>query len=155
MVLGILGFSLSEMNTAKKTKKSCEIAGRISDEVFSAVTTVQSLNGEDHELKRYLNELKVTKSIMMRSNRITSIFFGVLYSALIVEYTFGWLIGAIFIKNSYSNSNFGRDYEMKDIYLIFFVVVHGSLSLGMIGPNLETFLKGRISAKRIFDVIET
>lgn len=66
-----------------------------------------------------MDEIKVIKSVTLKYNKITSIFFGILYASIILEYTFGWLIGGVFIRNGITNDNFDRNYEMKDIYIIF------------------------------------
>lgn len=137
LFLGLAGYAKAVASQAKKVKPSYDKAGAISSEILADISTVQSLNGEEHELRRYTEQLKIIRSVNSKQNVITSFFFGVMNSSFILEYAYGWLIATIFMKNQYNNDNFGRDYSMRDVFLIFFAVVNGCMSVASVGPSLE------------------
>lgn len=155
MLWGLAGYSKSVVNSAQKIKMSSKKAGLICQETFETIKTVQSLNGEEHELGKYTEEIKFIKRISLKYNKVASVFYGILHSSIVFEYAFSWLFGAIFMRSDLRNDNFDRSYRMRDIYVIFYAVVHGSFALGSIGPNLEAVIKGKEAAKRLFDVIDT
>jgi ATP-binding cassette subfamily B (MDR/TAP) protein 1 len=112
MFIGMGAFVYFIMKQASVTKDSYAKAGAIAEQAVSAVKTVMSLNGEDHEVKNYANILSVARKTTIKYGLITSFFFGIWFFALFAEYGFGYWIGAQVIKKNRWNHNASREYSV-------------------------------------------
>jgi len=151
--IGIFCYLMVNSKAATVESKNYEKAASISNEAIENISTVLSLNGQDHEQDLFMKEMINTMKAGIKFNCIAALFFGLFMFMLSSVYGFGFWVGAQIIKGRVYNINAGRDYQASDIMTIFFCVISGCMSLGAIGPNLFSVTKGKLAAARMIEVI--
>lgn len=154
MFIGMGAFISVIMKQAEVTKVSYANAGATSEQALSAIKTVFSLNGQEHEAGKYMCDLVPAKEATIKFGMVAAFFFGLFFFSIFAEYGFGYWIGAQMIKTGKYNHNVSRDYNVKDIISIFFAVLTGGFALGQLGPSAQAITKARQAGYHIYKVIE-
>lgn len=154
MIAGMVVFIVFSMKEQSVAKESYIQAGGLSEQSLSQIKTVQSLNGQAHELKIYLKELMSAIKVSRKYQIISSITMGIFYFAIISEYGLGFWIGGYLVKNDINNSNADESYNAFSILQIFFAVITGAFAIGQFGPSSEALSKARESGYHLYKLIE-
>ena len=154
MFIGMGAFVTVIMKSAEVTKVSYANAGATAEQALSGIKTVLSLNGQEHEAKKYMLDLVPAKQATIKFGMVAAFFFGLFFFSIFAEYGFGYWIGAQMIKTDKWNHNVSRNYNVKDIISIFFAVLTGGFALGQLGPSAQAITKAREAGYHIYRVIE-
>ena len=154
MFVGGSGFVTFEEEKVQKTKENYADAGAVSEQALSAIKTVKSLNGEEHEIGNYWETLLAARKASESLGSWGAFFYGLFNFSFIFTYGIGFFIGSLFIRHTVYNMNFGRDYTAGDIVSIFFGVTTGVFGLNQMGPSLQQVTAARQAAFDVYKVIE-
>ncbi|KAA3675373.1 ATP-binding cassette, subfamily B (MDR/TAP), member 1 [Paragonimus westermani] len=130
----------------QKEADSYAKANAIAEEVFRAIRTVIAFGGEDRETVRYAKHLDDATQIGIKQATCFGfaggfIGFSVYSSAALVF----WYGISLLLKG---------EYDAGSVVLVFLNVIIGSLFLGGALPNFRFFYAAKLSAKRVFQIIE-
>ncbi|KAF8561330.1 hypothetical protein P879_01757 [Paragonimus westermani] len=130
----------------QKEADSYAKANAIAEEVFRAIRTVIAFGGEDRETVRYAKHLDDAAQIGIKQATCFGfaggfIGFSVYSSAALVF----WYGISLLLKG---------EYDAGSVVLVFLNVIIGSLFLGGALPNFRFFYAAKLSAKRVFQIIE-
>ena len=153
-VIGAVFFMWGMTAGEKGSKQSYIAAGSLAEQAICGIRTVKSQNGEAHEIEKYNEKIEAAKNEMLRYLLCMSTAFGLFMASMVFFYGFGFLFGAIFMKNKYTNVNTNEQYTVNEILITFFSVMTGSEALGMLPTPLKAMVKGKQSAATIYQILE-
>jgi len=141
-------------NIAIKSKSTYIEAGTLSEQAFTGIKTVKSMNGEEHEFKAY--ELKVisARDKLIKAGIIQAVCLGSFFFFMYFNYGLGFWIGGKFIVYPWVNFNSQSNYESDEIVTCFFAIFSGIIAITILGPSLNKVSKGIASSKNIYKVID-
>lgn len=148
-------FILFIQKTEKYQKQHYAKAASISNEVFTYIKTVKSLNGEEHEIKRYSEECRVSQKHAIKYGYIAGSLFGATFFSIYLVYAFAFYIATHMIKNQWFNSNTGTPYQTGDLLTIFFSNLISIFALGQISPLYKNLESGKNAVQSIIKTIKT
>jgi ATP-binding cassette subfamily B (MDR/TAP) protein 1 len=129
-------------------------AGSTSDECFTFIKTVKSLNGEEHEIKRYAGHCEDSKQTSIKFGYKAGLLWGIFFFSGIFMYGMGYLIGSRMISDDWINNNYGRVYNVGDVLTIFPAVMTGIFSLGNLGPLQKAMEAAKVAIAMILKIIK-
>lgn len=141
-------------------KKSEEIqrkgygkAGAVSDQCFTYIKTIKSLNGEEHEINEYTKSTQEAKEITIKFGYRAGALWGLFFFSLLLIYGLAYLIGSRLIADDWINDNTGEVYNVGDVLTIFFSVVMGIFSFGSIGPIMKNLEAAKVAIGLILEIM--
>ena len=154
MFKGASGFISFEQQKAQKVKENYADAGAVSEQALSAIKTVKSLNGEEHEVKNYWKTLVSAKNASERLGGTSAFFFGVLNFSSVLTYALGYFIGSLFLRWGVHNHNTGEKYSAGDVVSIFFGITSGIFGMNQLGPALQRIAAAKQAASDVYKLVE-
>ncbi|XP_055885819.1 ATP-dependent translocase ABCB1-like [Biomphalaria glabrata] len=139
-----MGYIIATM-TAKE-RKAYAIAGKIAEEVFSSIRTVQAFHGQEKETKRYVDNLFEVQKFGIKKSLIGGVAQGVSWCIIFCDYAIGFWYGGRLVRHG--------DYTVKEMMTIFFGVFLASAALGLAAPGLVAINVGRGAASGVFEIID-
>lgn len=130
-------------------------AGGIAVEVLSAMRTVVSLNGEQHEISRYDERLHTAEGSAAKMAFQMGVGNGGMFGAMFALYGLGWWYGSQVVASAMeANCNGDNCMTGGKVVTVFFAVLMGSMAIGQAGPSIQALATALEAAGRIFDTIE-
>ncbi|GAV77509.1 ABC_tran domain-containing protein/ABC_membrane domain-containing protein [Cephalotus follicularis] len=127
-------------------RKSYVKAGEIAEEVIGNVRTVQAFVGEERAVKSYREALLNTYKYGRKAGLAKGLGLGSMHCVLFLSWALlVWFTGIVVHKNI---ANGG------DSFTTMLNVVIAGLSLGLAAPDVSAFIRARIAAYPIFEMIE-
>ncbi|GAB1600868.1 hypothetical protein Ahia01_000365000 [Argonauta hians] len=154
MLLGLFPIiSLASFCVAKIIKNvttqeilAYEEASRISEEVLSSVKTVVAFGGENREYERYDTLLSVSRKIAIKKNIAIGAINGLMYFMIFGYYGFGMWFSDVLVRN--------HDEKLSHLITALVCVLNSSFVLGQIVPSLGNIMAARITAHKLYKVID-
>ncbi|UJR38795.1 hypothetical protein I4U23_031460 [Adineta vaga] len=144
-------FALSKL-TAQATlseMKSYGRAGKVAEEVFSAIRTVIAFNAQNNEQIRYESELKHNMKYALRKGFLYGCYVGILATFVYWTSALGYLAGTwLKLTGRHSTLN------IRDIVVVVTSITEGMQFLGFLAPSMKTFLDACTVALPIVHFIE-
>ena len=136
---------------ATKIKKELENAGKLAVDSIDHIRTVASLTIEDTFCSKYTKEVTCPYK---RSIRIHPLTYGFTYSfsqaVIFFLYAIAFRFGAFLVDTD--NPILHEDFE--DIFIVFMAIVFGAISAGQASAFAPNYAKAKISANRIFALLD-
>ncbi|KAK7008942.1 multidrug resistance protein 1B [Biomphalaria glabrata] len=129
-----------------KERKAYAIAGKIAEEVFSSIRTVQAFHGQEKETKRYVDNLFEVQKFGIKKSLVGGVAQGVSWCIIFCDYAIGFWYGGRLVRHG--------DYTVKEMMTIFFGVFLASAALGLAAPGLVAINVGRGAASGVFEIID-
>ena len=170
-VFGIIitSFSKNELSVYSK-------AGEMAEEVLSSIRTVIAFGGEDKEVERYSQEIKVAKRSGMIKGFFVSLTMGLMFGLMYGIYGFGFWFGVKQVMDQRESTNFLMcamqcmnntsdaleqlacitscfDFDPGTIATVLFGILQGGMQIGQSSMFVEAFNTARAAAGKIFKVI--
>ncbi|KAJ3130853.1 Multidrug resistance protein 1 [Physocladia obscura] len=120
-------------------------AGAIAQEVLSSLRTVTSFGGQKRELARYSEKLKIAERKGTRGAISSGLATGVAFMIIFATYSLGFWYGGQLIPNTMSSGQ---------VITVFFSIIVGAFSLGLMGPSLAAISSATGVAGKIFETID-
>ena len=130
-------------------------AGARVDQTLTFLRTVKSLNGEEHEISKYSDDVYSAKQSAVKNGFLGGLTMGFLFMMVFVIYGLAFLIGSRLIIHEWKNDNSGKIYEVGDVLTIFFSVITGFFGITAIAPQIREIEAGKLAIAEIRSVIET
>ncbi|XP_020291871.1 multidrug resistance protein homolog 49 isoform X2 [Pseudomyrmex gracilis] len=127
-------------------------AGTVAEEVFSAIRTVVSFNGEEKEVKRYAEKLIPAEKTGIRRGFWSGVGGGVMWLIIYLSYALAFWYGVKLIQDDRNEEV--KEYTPAVLVIVFFGVLSGAQNMGLTSPHLEAFAVARGSAAAIFQVLD-
>jgi ATP-binding cassette subfamily B (MDR/TAP) protein 1 len=134
LFLGIYFYFKALQLSERNQQSSYANAGSVSEESFNCIKTIKSLNGEEHEIKRYSEFCENSKLISIKYGYRAGFFWGIFYFCVWFLYAMAFLIGSRLILNNFYNDNTSEFYNAGDVIAIFYSIITRIYSLTNIGP---------------------
>ncbi|CAJ0931784.1 unnamed protein product, partial [Mesorhabditis belari] len=134
-------------------------AGAVAEEVVSGIRTVAAFNGQEKEIKRYEDHLRVGEKFGIRKAFFTAAGTATVFCALFIamENTFKHKETFVHLRRCFY---FGTVLVTKDeispgvVFGVFWAVISGSFALGHAAPQIGTILGAKGAAAPIFAIID-
>lgn len=144
-----------ELKGAEVFKEAFAQAGAVSDETFTFIKNVKSLNGEAHQYSLFEKACNDAKKGMINFGFKASFFFGLFFGTIFVSYALSFLLGSRLIYWNTYNHNESKDYDVGSILTIFFSVITGVFGFSSLGPVLKAVQEGRIAMGKVLNLMNT
>lgn len=72
-----------------------------------------------------MSEIRSAKSFIIKNGMYIGVGYGILFFSIFLTYALGFYFGSVFIKEKIWNYVLGRDYNVGDVFTIFFCVIMG------------------------------
>jgi len=154
MFFGMFFFIKAIQKSEEIQRSSYANAGSTSDECFTYIKTVKSLNGEEHEIKRYAGHCDQSKKTSIRFGYKAGLLWGIFFFSVLFMYGMAYLIGSRLISDDWFNDNYSRVYNIGDVLTIFFAVITGIFSLGNIGPLQKAMEAAKVAIALILKIVK-
>ncbi|KAJ8438967.1 hypothetical protein Cgig2_018878 [Carnegiea gigantea] len=129
-----------------RVRKSYIKAGEIAEEVIGNVRTVQAFVGEERAAKSYKTALLKTYKYGMKGGVAKGLGLGSLHSVLFLSWALLVWFTSLVVHKGIANGG--------ESFTTMLNVVIAGLSLGQAAPDISAFLRARVAAYPIFDMIE-
>lgn len=129
-----------------RVRKSYIKAGEIAEEVIGNVRTVQAFVGEERAVKSYKEALHKTYEYGKKGGVAKGLGLGTLHSVLFLSWALLVWYTSIVVHKNIGNGG--------EAFTTMLNVVIAGLSLGQAAPDISAFLRARVAAYPIFDMIE-
>ncbi|GAB4834763.1 (ABC) transporter [Ancistrocladus abbreviatus] len=129
-----------------RLRKSYIKAGEIAEEVIGNVRTVQAFVGEEKAVKAYKTALIKTYDYGKKGGLAKGVGLGSMHSVLFLSWALLVWFTSIVVHKGIANGG--------DSFTTMLNVVIAGLSLGQAAPDISAFLRARVAAYPIFDMIE-
>ncbi|KAK9877122.1 hypothetical protein WA026_016868 [Henosepilachna vigintioctopunctata] len=145
--------SVLSTKLARKESDAYGAAGSIAEEVLGAIRTVHAFGGENLEMKRYDQNLIISKKNNIFRNTLSGIGFSLLWFAIYASYalSFWYGVGLIIGERGMPNPT----YTPGNMITVFFSVMNGCMNFGIASTFIEIFSKAKASGGKIFALIDT
>jgi ATP-binding cassette subfamily B (MDR/TAP) protein 1 len=143
---------LGEMSS--KSQKTYGKAGAIASQAIHAMPTVSQCNAQEKEAGKYDEAIKEAQKIGERKSRITGAMMGYTQGMMFATYGLALWYGAKLIADGTINNATQLRYTGGDVISVFFSVLIGAFALGQAAPNFPAITNGRVSAYRIYNIID-
>ncbi|KAI9333111.1 P-loop containing nucleoside triphosphate hydrolase protein [Obelidium mucronatum] len=120
-------------------------AGAIAQEVLSSLRTVTSFGGQKRELARYSEKLKRAEWMGIRGAVANGLATGVAFMIIFATYSLGFWYGGQLIPEHMTSGQ---------VVTVFFSIIIGAFSLGLLGPSLASISAATGVAGKIFETID-
>ncbi|KAK9126626.1 hypothetical protein Scep_015472 [Stephania cephalantha] len=134
---------------AKLTSKNQDAlskAGGTAEETLTQIRTVMSFVGESRALNAYSSALKVAQRIGYRIGLAKGIGLGATYFTVFCCYALLLWYGGYLVRHHFTNGGLA--------IATMFAVMIGGIALGQSAPSMGAFVKARVAAAKIFQVID-
>lgn len=121
-------------------------AGGIASEVISLIKTVHAFGGQEEEAQRYERKLEVAYKSNVRKGFVNGAGMGLTMFIMFGCYALSFWYGAKLVREG--------EIEVQDVFIAFFCVLMGSMSIGQAAPAFTAFATARGAAPRVYSVIE-
>ncbi len=99
LVIGMSIFILFEQKSIESKNKHYSKAGGITDSAFNFIKNIKSLNGEDHECKKYEGACRSAMQGGIKFGFKSAFYFGLMFFSIFGIYTIAFFVGSRFISN--------------------------------------------------------
>ncbi|KAJ3025735.1 UNVERIFIED_CONTAM: Multidrug resistance protein 1 [Siphonaria sp. JEL0065] len=120
-------------------------AGAIAQEVLSSLKTVTAFGGQKRELERYSEKLKKAEWMGIRGAISNGLATGVAFMIIFATYSLGFWYGGQLIPQYMTSGQ---------VITVFFSIIIGAFSLGLLGPSLASISSATGVAGKIFETID-
>ncbi|RUS91669.1 hypothetical protein EGW08_000642 [Elysia chlorotica] len=144
LTFAIMGVAYTNMSALES--QAYAKAGGVAEEVFSAIRTVQALNGQEKEAQRYENTLVKAKEYGIKKSIASGLGQGASWGIVICNLGLGFWYGGKLVRD--------EDYEVHEMMAVFMVALIGSQCLGLALPGVMTVNNGRGAAYGVYAIIE-
>lgn len=141
--------------TEKFQKKHYAKASSISNEAITYIKTVKSLNGEEHEIKRYIEECRESKKHAIKYGYMAGALFGATFFSIYIVYSFAFYVSTLMINGKWYNANTGNVYQVGDFLTIYFANLISIFALGQVSPLYKNLESGKSAVYSIIKVVST
>ena len=135
-----------------KTKKSLETAGKLAVDSIDNIRTVASLTIEDQFHTLYTAEVT---HVFKKSITVHPVSYGITYAfsqaIIFLMYAIVFRFGAFLVIQDPDSILF---VEFQDVFRVFMAVVFGALSVGQASSFAPNYAKAKLSANRIFAILD-
>ncbi|XP_044860298.1 ATP-dependent translocase ABCB1-like [Mauremys mutica] len=131
---------------ASKDQKAFEEAGRTSVEAVENIRTVASLTSEDAFYEKYNASLNGPYRDSLTKAPLYGLTYGIALSAIYFLEAAIFRFGGWLIANCYTN--------FENVFIAFFSVLYGVLNVGLSTSLAPNFGKAKVSAQRIFQLLD-
>ncbi|XP_075234185.1 multidrug resistance protein homolog 49-like isoform X2 [Lycorma delicatula] len=135
-----------------KENESCKNASAVAQEVISSIRTVAAFNGEEKEVKRFKDQLSVAQKLSVLSSIYNGLGTGISWMMMFFSYSICFWYGTPLILDDRPNEV--KEYSPGVIAGILFCIAMGELNIGIIGPFIESIIKGRVAANNAHRILK-
>ena len=153
ILIGMAFFVFFLKKAEKAQKEGYSEAGSVTDQAFTYIKTVKTLNGEEHEIEKYSKSIDKAKKGSITNGFRAAFSFGIFFFSILVLYGFSFLIGSRLISNEWTNDNTGDLYNVGNVLSIFFAVTTSAFGLAQLGPLLKEIEGGKLAMAHILDIL--
>ncbi|CAF4259566.1 unnamed protein product, partial [Rotaria sp. Silwood2] len=148
-LLAISGVLYSKISArmASKEQQIYAQAGQLAEQVLAAIKTVFAFNGSDFELKRYEQQLKLTRKNGIKMGAIFGLVTGFDYFVVFCADALGFWFGAKLIRR--------ENYTIGETLMVFFIVINSMFAFGRAAPYFQAIISAKGSAYSIWKIIDT
>lgn len=137
---------------ASKTKRNLETAGKLAVDSIDNIRTVASLAIEDRFYSMYSAEVtQIYKSSVLIHPPIYGITYSFSQAIIYIMYAVVFRFGAFLVIQD-PNSILSVDFN--DIFRVFMAVIFGAFSVGQASAFAPNYAKAKLSANRIFAMLD-
>jgi len=112
------------------------------DQAINAIKIVQAFGMEKSEIINYNTYLTKAKAAGIKSNLKGSIAVAFFFIIIYGTYSYAFYIGSLLVSEGVINPTTNKFYSAGDVISVFFGILFGMMSLGMISPNLKVVSEG-------------
>ncbi|GKU95779.1 hypothetical protein SLEP1_g9099 [Rubroshorea leprosula] len=129
-----------------RVRKSYVKAGEIAEEVMGNVRTVQAFVGEERAVRSYREALRNTYKYGKRAGLTKGLGLGSIHCVLFLSWALLVWFTSIVVHKNIANGG--------DSFTTMLNVVISGLSLGLAAPDISAFVRAKVAAYPIFEMIE-
>eukprot|EP01116_Phalansterium_solitarium_P018473 TRINITY_DN489_c0_g1_i1.p1 TRINITY_DN489_c0_g1~~TRINITY_DN489_c0_g1_i1.p1 ORF type:complete len:1312 (+),score=501.72 TRINITY_DN489_c0_g1_i1:46-3981(+) len=133
-------------NLSAQGQQSYAKAGSVASEVLSAIRTVASFNGEEHEAARFHTEIKTALRVGYKRAMISGFGMGSVYISMYGSFGLSLWYGIQLVK--------AGEMDAGPVLTVFFAVLVGAFCLGQAGPSMEAIGKGQGAIYTLYETID-
>ena len=152
---------------AEKEMAAYGKAGAIAEEALSAIRTVVAFGGQQKEVQNYTKRLAGAKKSGILRGMLTGVSGGLMFGIMYCVYALGFWYGITTIIDDLESSQCQTcdqldlecfhdctRYNAGSILVVFFSILIGGFQIAQSAPYVESINTARISAGKIFKIIE-
>ncbi|CAF4459380.1 unnamed protein product [Rotaria socialis] len=146
-IILVILYSKFGAQMVSKQQETYTQAGQLAEQTLSAVKTVFAFNGSDFELKRYEQQLLLTRKNGIRIGAMFGLVTGFDYLIVFAADALGLGYGAKLIRE--------QKYTIGQTLMVFFTVINALFALERLAPYLQAIISAKGSAHEIWKIIDT
>ena len=131
-----------------------EKLGGHTEETLSALKLIFSFSQEEITLKKYDEIAEATRKIATKAAILQGSLGGMFYTVMFGFSLYAYSVASVLLTNKVNNVVTGQSYTVGEIVAIAQATVTSMYTFGSVIPILPIILRARVSAKKVFDVIE-
>ncbi|KAI8614124.1 P-loop containing nucleoside triphosphate hydrolase protein [Chytriomyces sp. MP71] len=129
-----------------KSKEAYDDASNIANEAIDQIRTVMTLTKERLFLDTYKANIKEPHSIAVRGGFIAAIGFGLGQAIIFLSYAVAFYAGSRFVQSGLM--------EAPNVLKVIFAIIFTAISLGQASSLAPNYVKAKLAALNIFDVLD-
>eukprot|EP01083_Nonionella_stella_P294166 1000256_1 len=150
-VFGLVGYIMMNIS---KADKSYEEAGEVAEGALTSISTVTAFGSQEQELTHYETFLDIAKAAGIKKSLFNGLSIGFAMLVMFGAYGLALWYGVKLIANETISDFTGKPYTGGDVIVVFFAVMIGAQSIGMAAPAFPAIQAGRVSAFRLYKIID-
>jgi len=130
----------------EQSREHFAAAGEVSEEVLQSVRTVQLFGGEEREISRFGEKLKLAGAAGIKKEFTTMLSMGVSYGVIFSSYSLAFWFGGYLIREG--------ETDVGTVTAVFFSVLMGSFGAGLVFPTIGALSESQGAAYKIYEVLD-
>lgn len=151
--VGLMAGSMQEIKM--ETQGAYQQAGKVIEEVLFAVRTVVAFGGEQREIDRFGRHVEKARKGGVQSRTKAGLGMGYIWMMMFFCYAIAFYAGMLFVYHEVDEPGTNEDYTTGKIFGVFFAILTGGFSLGMIPPAVTAISQAKLSNSRVFWILRT
>ncbi|KAF2178248.1 P-loop containing nucleoside triphosphate hydrolase protein [Zopfia rhizophila CBS 207.26] len=146
IVLSMGGGARFIMKYKKLSLDSYAIGGSVAEEVISSIRNATAFNTQKKLARQYDTHLVEAAKWGLKMKIVLAFMFGSMMTIVYLNYSLAFWMGSRYLVSG--------DMSLADIITVLMAVLLGAISLGSIGPWIQSFTTATAAAMKIFNTID-
>mmetsp|Transcript_51793 Transcript_51793/g.80916 ORF Transcript_51793/g.80916 Transcript_51793/m.80916 type:complete len:1310 (-) Transcript_51793:206-4135(-) len=155
MGIGFMLMGQAMNDILQETQGSYAQAAKVVEEVLFAVRTVVAFGGEAREVERFRKFVDKARTGGIQNRFRVGAGMGYTWGFMFLTYAIAFYSGMLLRYHDIKDPFSGEVYSAGRIIIVFFAILTGGFSLGMIPQGVQDYMKAKNGATRMFWIIET
>ena len=154
MVVGMFLFIRALRRSEQIQSESYSHAGGIAEEGFFFIKTIKGLNGEEHEIKRYMECCSLARKASVKYGYKAGAYWGMSFWSLVTMYALVLTVSSRLVANGWFNDNSGELYNVGVSFTICYSLLYSIFAVSNIGPLVKAMEAAKVAIALILKIVK-